>query len=337
VVDMIPEADYDGAWKEAIETYLPACLALLFPAIHEQIDWSQPFEFLDTELRQVAPEDDVGPRMVDKLIKVWRRQGRVAWVMLHIEIQHQQTADFDARMFRYYARLRGRFNTSVVSVAILGDDHANWRPTQHQSDLWGCEVSFRFPVVKLLDYRERWAELEGSDNPFAGVVMAHLRALETRQDATRRRHAKVGLVRWLYGRGYHREDVRQLLRFIDWLLQLPLEVEQAFLAEVHAIEEEQAMPYIPSYERIAMEDGLKQGLERGVERGLERGLEQGLERGKRAGLLLGLQLALELKFGDEGQHAFTEVQLIEDVATLEVITRRLRTARSLDELRAIYQ
>jgi hypothetical protein len=43
----------------------------------------------------------------------------------------------------------------------------------------GCRAGLHFPVVKLLDYRADWAALENSDNPFATVVMAHLKALET--------------------------------------------------------------------------------------------------------------------------------------------------------------
>ncbi len=39
-------------------------------------------------------------------------------------------------------------------------------------------------VVKLLDFRHRWADLEASDHPFAGVVMARVHALEIRRDAT---------------------------------------------------------------------------------------------------------------------------------------------------------
>jgi hypothetical protein len=27
-------------------------------------------------------------------------------------------------------------------------------------NMWGCEVGIRFPIVKILDYREREAELE---------------------------------------------------------------------------------------------------------------------------------------------------------------------------------
>jgi hypothetical protein len=41
--------------------------------------------------------------------------------------------------------------------------------------LFGSRVSFTFPIVKLLDYRARWQDLERSTNPFATVVMAHLK------------------------------------------------------------------------------------------------------------------------------------------------------------------
>ncbi|WPL14974.1 hypothetical protein [Thiorhodovibrio litoralis] len=32
--------DYDSPWKEALEKFFPEFLALLFPAIHAEIDWS---------------------------------------------------------------------------------------------------------------------------------------------------------------------------------------------------------------------------------------------------------------------------------------------------------
>jgi hypothetical protein len=35
-------------------------------------------------------------------------------------------------------------------------------------------------VIKLIDYIPLWAKLEASQNPFAIVVMAHLKTKETR-------------------------------------------------------------------------------------------------------------------------------------------------------------
>jgi len=119
-------------------------------------------------------------------------------------------------------------------------------------------------VVKLADYRARRDELEASDNPFATVVLAHLAAQDTRRSATRRQQVKLTLTRRLYERGYSRERVLSLFRFIDWLLALPEKQETAFWREIQAYEEERAMPYITSVQRIGEENGTREALRRVV-------------------------------------------------------------------------
>ncbi len=39
-----------------------------------------------------------------------------------------------------------------VSLAILGDDRPNWRPSEFVAGRWGCEVRFTFPTAKLLKH-----------------------------------------------------------------------------------------------------------------------------------------------------------------------------------------
>ena len=39
--------DWDGAWKEALDEYLPLGMELLFPAAHAAIDWSRGYEAMD--------------------------------------------------------------------------------------------------------------------------------------------------------------------------------------------------------------------------------------------------------------------------------------------------
>ena len=36
--------DFDSPWKEALQLFLDPCLALLFPSVHEAIDWSKGYE-----------------------------------------------------------------------------------------------------------------------------------------------------------------------------------------------------------------------------------------------------------------------------------------------------
>ena len=131
-------------------------------------------------------------------------------------------------------------------------------------------MGLRFPVVKLLDYRARWAELEASRNPFAVVVMAHLKALETQADVLARKAAKWQLLRRLYEQGYPRVDILNLFRFIDWVLGLPEEQEEALWQEIAEYEEAKHMPYVTSVERIGMRKGLAQGERIGEQRGEQR-------------------------------------------------------------------
>jgi hypothetical protein len=160
-----PRDSYDIPWKEMSERSLPDLMALLFPHIHAEIDWSRGYESLDKELAQVARDADHGRRLADKLFRVYRRDGEPEIVHLHVEIQGQPEAGFPERFFVYYYRIFDYRGGPVVSLAILADADPDWRPGEYQAELWDCRVRFEFPVAKLWDYNERWEELEASPNP----------------------------------------------------------------------------------------------------------------------------------------------------------------------------
>ena len=80
-------ADYDSPWKEALDMYFQPFLALLFPEVYAQIDWSRGYESLDKEFQQVVREAEIGRRYVDKLVKVWMTNGEECWVLIHVEVQ----------------------------------------------------------------------------------------------------------------------------------------------------------------------------------------------------------------------------------------------------------
>ena len=248
-----------------------------------------------------------------------------AWVLIHIEVQSQEESDFAQRMFVYHYRIYDRYKRTVVSLAVLGDERKNWKPNQFGYQLWGCELAFKFPVVKLVDYSEQWSELETSRNPFATVVMAHLLAIETRDARSERKKSKLTLITRLYDQGYSRADIINLFWFIDWVMSLPEELENEFWQELQQLEESRRMRYITSVERI------------GIEKGRQQGREQGIQEGIREGLLEGIELGLELKFGSQGLNLLPEIQAIEDVEQLRAIAFGLKTMNTLSELRQIYQ
>ena len=173
--------EYDSPWKEIIEIFFENLMALLFPQIHARIDWSYPYESLEQELREVVRGARAGPRAVDKLIKVRTLGGEPLYVFVHIEVQVSRDSEFALRMYIYQYRIFDLHPEAVASLAILGDDDPNWRPECYVHELLDSKVSFEYPVAKLLDYNERWAELEADPNPAAVVLMAHLKARATRK------------------------------------------------------------------------------------------------------------------------------------------------------------
>ena len=304
-----PNTEYDSPWKEIIQLYFEDFMLFFFPQVHSQIDWSRGFEFLDQELQQVVRDAELGKRLVDKLVKVYRRTGEEIWVLVHIEIQAQEEGKFPERMFVYNYRIFDRYKRPVASLAVLADSSRTWRPNQFGYELFGCTVDFRFPVVKLVDYQQRLSELEESRNPFSTVVLAHLAALETRDNRVERKAQKLALVKRLYEKEFSREQVLNLFAFLDWMLTLPLELEREFEVEVEKLEEEQRMKYVTSFERNA----------------------------RRESLLEGIEVSLEVKFGSEGLNLLPEISQIYDIERLRAILVRIKTANSLSELRQFYQ
>ena len=175
-----PQTEFDSPWKEILQLYFEEFMLFFFPEAHREIDWSREPEFLDQELQQVIRDAELGKRLVDKLVKIYRVGGEESWILIHLEVQAQEESDFAKRMYSYNYRIFDRYNRPVASIAVLGDEGINWQPKQFGYDLFGCRVDFQFPIVKLLEYKHRQADLEVSRNPFATVVMAHLVALETR-------------------------------------------------------------------------------------------------------------------------------------------------------------
>jgi hypothetical protein len=124
-------------------------------------------------------------------------------VLIHIDVQSQYESLFAKRMFQYHYRLFDRYDRPVVTLVIYGDEGSEWQPQKYEQRLWECEVTFKFPSVKLLHYNI--SELEQSSNPFALVVLAHLHTKATKHQPAERYNLKCQLTRMLYERGYQRK------------------------------------------------------------------------------------------------------------------------------------
>jgi len=340
----------DNAWKDLLRHHFPEFLAYFFPQVHAAIDWRRPIEFLDKELEPLIPEALRGKALVDKLVKVHLHKGGSALVFVHVEVLGYADPKIELRMLRYNVLIRERYGEEVISLLVLTDAGRGYRPGSYNYSRWGFRLNMRFPVVKLLDYQGRTAALERDPSIFAVVVLAALARIEA-PGVNGLYSAKLRLVRLLYRRGHTKQEIRDLIRFLDWILHLPRELEREIIKQTRRLEKRRTMPYLSNIERWAIEKGMKkgkrlgeklglekgvrQGVKQGVKQGLKQGEAKGLEIGERRGLLEALALGLELRFGAPGLAVLPRVKKIGDMDRLRKLVAMLRTATSLDEFNAV--
>ena len=312
----------DGPWKEGLDVLLPSFFALCLPAVDEKMDWQRGYRALDGELRKILPKSKTGKRHVDRLYQAWLRNGAEAKIFIHMEVQSQQEKNFPGRMMDYRCVLRLAYGASIASFAILAEDRANWRPTEHEETLLGSSLKLTMQTVKLLDFANRIDELEASTNPFASVILAHLKTQATKHDPETRFVWKMRFIRNLYERGFSADQVRQLFRLIDWIMRLPAELDEKVDGEVEKIEKEKVMPFVTGIERRAE----KRGMERGEKLGEQRGEQRGKLRGR-------IHTAIELRFGKVTSQDDALIDRITDLAELDRIFEIAKHAASITEVR----
>lgn len=268
--------DQDSAWKEVLDFYLKECMDYCIHELSALIDWQLGYTSLDKELCAITKSKAKGKRIVDKLFKVFLKNGKEQWILLHLEVQGSRQKEFPERMFTYAYRCYDKYKQPIVSIAILTDNQPNWRPNKFTIGMAGSYLSFEFLVIKLLDYRNKQAELDQSMNPFASIILSQLAALQSTSKPHRlRKEIKVALIRRLYTKGFTKETVLKLFEFIDWLIALPENIELEYANEIQNLEEDTKMAYMTSIERLGFKRGFEQGIGQGVEKGFGQGIEQG--------------------------------------------------------------
>ena len=201
--------DYDGAWKEAIETYLREFLDFFFPASSAGLDWTRGYRFLDKYLQKLTPRGALRKGVVDKLFETHALDGESRLLAIHLEAQNQRIHDLPERVFQYYYRIYDRLRRPVASLILLTDASVTWRPNKFECEVLGCKATLEFPVAKLIDFDTPEAATHA--NPFSFIVRAHRRAQATQRDMRQRYDLRMALTEELAALVLH--DPTQVERF----------------------------------------------------------------------------------------------------------------------------
>ncbi len=168
----------DLLWKSILEHTFIHFLRFFFVGADEIFNLTKRFDYLDKEFESLFPPEPNGKgvRFVDKLVKVYLKDGREKFVLCHIEVQSRKgKGDLAERMFRYFYKIFDKYQVPITAIAILADDNCNYRPSLYVQEFMGTQMSYTFNCYKILDQDE--SELRANQNPFAVVVLTALLAI----------------------------------------------------------------------------------------------------------------------------------------------------------------
>ncbi|MFM5961558.1 MAG: hypothetical protein ACKOQ2_31155, partial [Dolichospermum sp.] len=104
-------------------------------------------------------------------------------------------------------------------------------------------------------------------NPFAIIVMAHLKTKATTGKLPEREQWKWRLIRGLYEKEFEREQIIKLFEIIDNMMTLSPELQSSLESKIKQFEEERTMPLMRNRELRGRKIGEELGELRGIERG----------------------------------------------------------------------
>jgi hypothetical protein len=314
VREKLREREFDESWKKILQEYLWDFLEFYFPEISQNFEQSKGYSFLDSELSKITRESKNTHRRLDKLVRVYLKEEKEVWLLIHIEIQTYLDEDFGLRMFTYYYRVFDLYKKPLLSMAILADPHQEFRPNSYQAKaLEKTFVDFQFLTSKILDWQGKEQALKKENNIFGIVTLASLKTYE--KNEKKRYNWKYQLARMLYQRAYSKEKILALYEFLDSIMVLPEKLELQLNQKIIEYEEKLKMPYITSAEKIGIEKGRQEGRQ---------------EEARQAILDL-----LEVKFGEILPEIKSQLASITEIELLRSLLKKVISVHSLEEFHSL--
>lgn len=305
---------FTSVWKETLVNYFQPFMAFFFADILRDIAPTRGFERLDEKLLEIAVEPERADLEADSVIRVWCADGEEVWLSIHFEVEGPPKADFARQMFITNSALFDRYDRTVASLLIVGDDNPDRPPYRFGYELLGTRVEFHPRVLKLADYHVDLSSLEGKLNPVAVVACAYRKAIETANDERARRRAKLELIKALHAREMRSGQICQLYRLIDGMMDLPESQAERAWQELCDFEREIGKQYITDAEDVGHKAGWAE---------------------VRKDYLRQIETVLLYKFHDPGLALVPTIRQIQDVALLRKIIVALDAGHGLETLRQL--
>jgi len=263
---------YDILWKGMIENVMEDLLLFVDPDIGKELDLERGFEYLDKELAEMYPDPEKpsNTRIVDKLVKVFLRDGSERWMLLHVEIQGNNDKNFARRMFEYFIRLFSKHGHPVAAIAVLTGKDGKEMPAAYEDSCLWMRARYEYKTLCITDYPDEI--LMASMNPFAVVMMVAKEALlkvkgTDMQMDEKLLQQKVLMVRLLKERMaiFGEKKTEAILSFLNnYVVFKKPETYRKFMEQTDAIfEKKNTMGVIEQLAEIKQQEARQEALEEG--------------------------------------------------------------------------
>ena len=217
-----PVVDYDNNWKEAIEQHTFNAIAFFFPELFPFIDTNQKPVFLEQEMRNIKRKSLKGrKRIIDKLIKVWLKNGEERWILIHIEVESSDKEGFSKRMYIYFSRAYDKYDVAIVALALFVGEKTPPSHDYFEENNFGTRVTYGYNVYVVGEQDEQ--TLLKNDNNFALFILANLYTIQTKDDMQRRLELKKKMHELALERDISLESLNSLLTFVFEIMTLPVD------------------------------------------------------------------------------------------------------------------
>jgi hypothetical protein len=264
---------YDILWKGMIENVMEDLLLFVDPDIGKELDLERGFEFLDKELAEMYPDPEKpsNTRIVDKLVKVFLRDGSERWMLLHVEVQGKNDKNFARRMFEYFIRLFSKHGHPVTAIAVPTGKDGKEMPAAYEDRCLWMRARYEYKTLCITDYPDE--VLKASMNPFAVVLMVAKETLLKVKGTDEEKdnvllQQKVLMVRLLKERMaiFGEEKTEAILSFLNnYVLFKKPETNRKFMEQTDRIfEKKNTMGVIEQLAEIKRQEALEEGEEKFV-------------------------------------------------------------------------
>jgi predicted transposase/invertase (TIGR01784 family) len=254
----------DTLWKAILEDIFDDFLRFFYENADEIFDMARGFEFLDKELEDIFIQtDQENVRYVDKLVKVWLKNGTEEWILIHIEVQGKGQKPFPERMFTYYYRLRDKHQRRITAWAILTDKNKKFLPTEFRDSYLGTTLIYQFNAYKVINQDE--TELLKTNNPFAIVILTVLLALKkSDENELELTDLKMDLVKHLLKQDISKKKIKALMNFLQHYVRFNKENSSIFESKLEQIT---GKTYPMGIEEFLLQRAEDRGIAKGEKRG----------------------------------------------------------------------